>query len=188
MSIKIKWLILGSIVAFLILSGIQYYLIQNTYHYKISAFKKEVTAKASSTLHDIGFDSLAQSIASKTVHSLGLYSYDHKIQKEDLLDSLSLMRSNDTLNYKLVTKFRKEMHEKGVVILLGLSNGTSATQGMDQGYVTFQPECQESTICVVGMKLTARVQVQKDAESKHAMSESPSAPPSVDGLEFSTER
>ncbi len=70
-------------------------------------------------------------------------------------------------------EFQKEMHDRGVVILLGLPNGTSATQEMDQGYATFKPECQNSIICVTGMKLTAWVQVQKDIESKHATSESP---------------
>mmetsp|Transcript_30072 Transcript_30072/g.63810 ORF Transcript_30072/g.63810 Transcript_30072/m.63810 type:complete len:132 (+) Transcript_30072:168-563(+) len=75
------------------------------------------------------------------------------------------------------------MHEKGVVILLGLPNGTLATQEMDQGYATFKPECQESTIRVAGMELAAQVQVQKDIESKHATSKSPFVLPSVDDLE-----
>ena len=42
-------------------------------------------------------------------------------------------------------EFRRRMHEQGVVILLGLPNGTSATQEMDQCYEDLKRECKKST-------------------------------------------
>jgi len=42
-------------------------------------------------------------------------------------------------------EFRERMNEKGVVILLGLPNGTSVNQEMDQGYADLKTECKKST-------------------------------------------
>ena len=53
-------------------------------------------------------------------------------------------------------QFRERMHEKGLIIMLGLPNGTSATQEMDQGYTDYKQECKKSTLRVASIKLAAR--------------------------------
>ena len=53
-------------------------------------------------------------------------------------------------------QFRERMHKKGLIIMLGLPNGTSATQEMDQGYTDYKQECKKSTLRVASIKLAAR--------------------------------
>lgn len=60
-------------------------------------------------------------------------------------------------------EFRHEMEEKGVYIMLGLPNGTEATQEMDQCYADFKPACARSTERLAGIKLAARVRARKVA-------------------------
>jgi len=56
-------------------------------------------------------------------------------------------------------EFRRRWNEKGLFILLGLPNGTSATQEMDQAY----EEYQKSTLRVASKKMNARVKARKAA-------------------------
>ena len=62
-------------------------------------------------------------------------------------------------------KFREEMAEKGVHILLSLPNGTAATAEMDQLYSKFKPRCSESTIRVGGLKMAKRAAARKKREA-----------------------
>lgn len=101
-------------MAFLILSGIQYYLIQNTYRYKISAFQEEVKDKAFSIGKNFSrFDSI-KSIGSRKASIIAAQYYAEKISKEDLVDSIFALRNNDTLNTLLVLEFQKEMGDKDI--------------------------------------------------------------------------
>ncbi len=58
------------------------------------------------------------------------------------------------------------MHKKGLVIMLGLPNGASATQEMDQGYKAIKQECKKRTDRVAAMKFTMHVQACKMAQAK----------------------
>mmetsp|Transcript_25862 Transcript_25862/g.46878 ORF Transcript_25862/g.46878 Transcript_25862/m.46878 type:complete len:219 (-) Transcript_25862:422-1078(-) len=53
-------------------------------------------------------------------------------------------------------EFRERMHSRGLIIMLGLPNGTSATQEMDQGYTDFKQESKKSTLRAASIKLAAR--------------------------------
>ena len=55
------------------------------------------------------------------------------------------------------TDFREEMHNLRYIILLGLPNGTSAIQEMDQGYGPFKRETDKSTIRFASRKMVERV-------------------------------
>ena len=63
-------------------------------------------------------------------------------------------------------EFHEWMNERGVVILLGLPNGTSANQEMDQGYRDLKHECEKSTQRVASGKMAARVLTRKKAASR----------------------
>ncbi len=82
------------------------------------------------------------------------------------------------------------MHEKGLVIMLGLPNGTSATQDMDQGYKALKQECKKSTKQVAVIKLAKRVQThmmaqaKKDATGQYKESSVQSGPTVADLDEF----
>ena len=65
-------------------------------------------------------------------------------------------------------EFWRRMFQKGVYIILGLTNGTAATQVMDQGYTAYMPTCNKSTDRVVNMKLGARMAARKKKASKDA--------------------
>ena len=58
---------------------------------------------------------------------------------------------------------RWRWHNEGLVILLGLPNGTSATQEMDQGYAVLKRETKASTVRVARFKMAARVAARKKA-------------------------
>ncbi len=58
-------------------------------------------------------------------------------------------------------KFRQDLFEKGVHILLGLPNGTEATQEMDQGFAQFKPATDKSTVQIAAMKMATRVEARK---------------------------
>ena len=60
-------------------------------------------------------------------------------------------------------EFRKKMHDQGLYIMLGLPNGTSANQEMDQGYADLKRECKASTLRVASRKLAACVAIRKKA-------------------------
>ena len=60
-------------------------------------------------------------------------------------------------------EFRKRMWDAGVIILLGLPNGTAVNQELDQGYQTYQPAVKASTQRVVSIKLADRVLARKKA-------------------------
>ena len=63
-------------------------------------------------------------------------------------------------------EFLEMMADKGVHIILGLPNGTSATQEMDQAYADYQPECRKSTMRLASIKLKNRVDARKKAHEK----------------------
>ena len=60
-------------------------------------------------------------------------------------------------------EFCRRMWERGVSIIIGLPNGTTVNQDMDQAFTTFQPAVRRSTQCVVSKKLGARVVARKEA-------------------------
>ena len=60
-------------------------------------------------------------------------------------------------------KFRARMWDAGIIILLGLPNGTSVNQEQDQGYQVYQPAVKASTQRVVSIKLADRVLARKKA-------------------------
>jgi len=47
------------------------------------------------------------------------------------------------------------MHEKGLIIMMGLPNGTSTTQEINKGYMDYKQECKKSTLHVASIKLAA---------------------------------
>ncbi len=54
--------------------------------------------------------------------------------------------------------FREDMVNLGVFIILSLPNGTECQAKLDQMFSTFQPRCKQSTICIVGTKIKARLE------------------------------
>ena len=62
-------------------------------------------------------------------------------------------------------KFREEMAELGVYILLGLPNGTEAQAELDQMYSEFKPRCKTSAVRVAGRKMKMRL----EARQRHAL-------------------
>lgn len=64
------------------------------------------------------------------------------------------------------TDFREEMHNLRYVILLGLPNGTSAIQEMDQGYGPFKRETDKSTIRFASRKMVERVVARQKEKSR----------------------
>ena len=58
-------------------------------------------------------------------------------------------------------EFRMEMMELGLVIMLGLPNGTGPNQEMDAGYSSFKPACWRSTVRVIAIKIARQVEARK---------------------------
>ena len=56
---------------------------------------------------------------------------------------------------------REKIHVRGLVIIFVLPNSTAATHEMDQSYSDLKLECDVSTQCIVGMKISERVQACK---------------------------
>ena len=56
-----------------------------------------------------------------------------------------------------------KMHERGLVVLLGLPNVTAATHEMDQYCSYLKVECDVSTHHIAGMRIAARVKTHKKA-------------------------
>ena len=54
------------------------------------------------------------------------------------------------------------MDNKGLLLLLGLFNATSATQEMDQGYGAFKRHWRASTIQLAGLKIVAQSRARKN--------------------------
>ena len=65
-------------------------------------------------------------------------------------------------------QFRERAYQRGQLIFLGLPNGSSATQEMDQGFFQYQDACKKSTIRAGGIKIQKRVQARKNAQSRTA--------------------
>ena len=66
-------------------------------------------------------------------------------------------------------EFRERMHDKGLVILLGLPNGTAATQEMDQGYTDLKKETKKSTMRAASRKMAARVRARTNSTTASAI-------------------
>ena len=62
--------------------------------------------------------------------------------------------------------FREDMHNVGYVILLGLPNGTAATQEMDVCYGDLKRESDKSTIRVASRKMAERVKARAKSHEK----------------------
>ena len=60
-----------------------------------------------------------------------------------------------------IMDLREKIHVRGLVIIFVLPNSTAATHEMDQSYSDLKLECDVSTQCIVGMKISERVQACK---------------------------
>jgi len=116
MANKIKILIAFSLLAFIVLSAIQFYLIQNTYRYKISAFQKEIQEKSSQVFAP---NSYLDSLEGKMLIIVNDYVddfYTEKITRQGLIDSIQNFKIHKPINNSLITHYMQEMGEKELEI------------------------------------------------------------------------
>lgn len=109
MNNQFKILMWVSALAFLILSGIQYYLIENTYKYKISAFEKELKSRTSDFSKEFTLSDTIQDAGISMLYSYAERYYDGLLSKDQMIDSIFELRSIDSLNQLLIQDFHKQM-------------------------------------------------------------------------------
>ena len=63
------------------------------------------------------------------------------------------------------TEFQQKSLEKTIFTFLGLPNGSSTTQDMDQSYAMFQPAYHRSVVCVASVNIAERMLARKKAKS-----------------------
>lgn len=107
-------------LAFLVLSGIQYYLIKNTYNYKITTFEKDLRSRAFDFAPEYSYADSLQDLGLKKIQDYSDLYYDSKIQRADIIDSLLTLKNLDSLNNLLLSNFHKELEndelEYGVIL------------------------------------------------------------------------
>ena len=63
-----------------------------------------------------------------------------------------------------IWEVQRRWHEVGLVILLVILNAMAATQHMNQGFECLKKETKETSICVAGVKMAARVAARKKSK------------------------